>query len=108
MPVVEYLTQQKRVIQIKLPDVETASLETLKFERISSSIFAISDCDNEPVTVFETANVAINPQERVKNKTLPVMEGAAVGMLVVGAGMGLIVGFAVTYVTQHICVLENF
>ena len=56
----------------------TSSAETLKFAITSSSIASTSESVRELLTVFVTSNDATNP----------VIEGIALGMLVVGAGTG--------------------
>lgn len=58
---------------------------------MASSIAWMSELVSEVVTGFVTWNVA----------TMPVIDGRAVGMLVVGAGTGCLVGFEVTTAAQQ-------
>jgi hypothetical protein len=78
-------------MHVTIPDVVTSSDDTLKFDITSCSMTAMSASFKELVTLLETSNVA----------TSPVIEGAAVGTLEVGAGIGCTVGRDVTNEAQH-------
>ena len=71
--------------------VVTSSADALKFASTSASMASISSSLRELVTVFETSKVAINP----------VIEGVALGIVVVGAVIGGTVGLAVTNAAQQ-------
>ena len=75
----------------KIPVVVTSSDVTSKFDITSASIASISVSLRADVTVAVTLKLA----------TIPVIEGTLDGMLVVGAGIGWIVGRAVTTAAQN-------
>ena len=76
--------------QPNLPEAETFSTSALKFVASSATSASNSKSDNEEDTSLVTVNEA----------TSPVIEGAAEGMVVVGAATGEPVGFEVTKAAQ--------